>query len=174
MLLPGLPVAPAEEVTEMLSALNMLVRDPASLAPEQALELRTILDRHFDASQVPDSAGLDETARTPTDSSKPAGIIRHGEHWADLILSQGGSSDPRYLRAFDESARSLLEQARAGSFARVNEKIDGSPSIVLGFTADNRPFVTYKGDIGMIKGEPRLVTSEQEASSFRGPLVRLR
>lgn len=154
--------APAQVMTETASMITTLAADPAALGPAQSQELKARLDRQFDG------------ARPSGDSSKPAGIIRHGEHWVDLILSQGGSSDPRYLKAFQESARSLLKQARAGTVGRVNEKIDGSPSIVLGFTTDNRPFVTYKGEIGMIRDAPRLVTSEKEAGAlFRGSLATL-
>ncbi len=155
------PAAAPITVSRSLDLVTALSAGPAaSLTAGQGADLRSVLEAQEQAPPPP------ETARRASDSSVPRGIIRHGEHWADLILSQGGSSDPRYLRALRESASALLEQAERGVVPLVNEKIDGSPSISLGFRADGRPFVTYKGDIGLGKRAQRLVTSESEAAAF--------
>ncbi len=79
------------------------------------------------------------------DHSVPRGVLSHGEHWVDLILTQAGLSDTRPVDAFTEIARGLLVQIKAGTFEKLNEKIDGSPAVVLGFQSDGLPFVTYKG-----------------------------
>lgn len=83
----------------------------------------------------------------------------HGEHWVDLILAQGSSQEGRHLKAFSELAESLLISARAGRMTQVNEKVDGSPSIVVGFTSKNEPFVAYKGHFSKKTGQS-LVTKD--------------
>lgn len=136
------------------------LQEPASAA--ETLELMQAAPAGAEAAE----AGAIQKQAAAFDNSVPSGLLRHGEHWVDLILSQGGSADPRYFKSFQQLARSLAASAKEGKFARVNEKIDGSPSIVLGFSPENRPFVSYKGDLTKVEKTQRLVTSEADAKKF--------
>lgn len=100
-------------------------------------------------------------SKQKVDDSTPAGILMHGEHWVDLILAQGSTKDRRHLKAFREITETLITAARSGGFHQVNEKIDGSPSIVVGFTAKEQPFVAYKGHFSKKTGQS-LVTAETD------------
>lgn len=97
----------------------------------------------------------------PEDSAR-AGILMHGEHWVDLILVQAGTTDPRPLRAFDETLNQLVRGIEQGRLSNTNEKIDGSPSVVFGFTPEGKPFVAYKGHL--TKKEQAFVTTASEAA----------
>lgn len=97
----------------------------------------------------------------------------HGEHWVDLILAQAGSSDPRYGRAFQQTLSELLQGVRDGHLSEINEKIDGSPSIVVGFKTDGQPFVAYKGQFSR-KQQTLLAHSEDIHAAFeRTPQLEL-
>jgi hypothetical protein len=106
------------------------------------------------------------SASRSQDHSVHRGIIRHGEHLVDLVLAQAGTTNTRHLDAFETIVRSLIEQAANQSAPLVNEKIDGSPSIVLGFTPEGKPFVAYKGQVLRTVREQQLVTTPSEAKRF--------
>ena len=166
----GAPTLPAPQ-DALLSAPIMTALEPAVFLTPQAAAAPAVKTLELMQGAAPEGSGAarsDAAGRQATafDNSVPRGLVRHGEHFADLILSQGGSSDPRYLNAYGELTRSLLNHAKAGKFPRVNEKIDGSPSIVLGLNAENRPFVSYKGDLTKVEKTQRLVTSEADARKF--------
>ena len=72
------------------------------------------------------------------------GVIPHAEHIADLILAQGATSS-NLFRPIQSIVYEWFSYFRRGLFPPSNEKIDGSPSIVMGFTPRNIPFVAYKG-----------------------------
>ena len=79
-------------------------------------------------------------------SALRSGLVSHSEHAVDLILVQGALPGDQLVQSFSAVCRQLVSGLARGSLG-INEKIDGSPAIVLGFTADNRPFVAYKGGI---------------------------
>ena len=83
------------------------------------------------------------------------GIVLHGEHLADFVLS--GNVAP-----FSRFVGGLAAQIRQGTFRDVNEKFDGSPSVVLGFSPRG-PFVAYKMDLAKKTGTQRLVHAPAEA-----------
>lgn len=114
----------------------------------------------------PAKAECAEVLTSEKDSSVPQGILKHGEHWIDLILAQAGQLDPRAGRAFVELGQRLLKEIAAGELPVVNEKIDGSPSVVIGFTSAGTPFITYKNDLTAKR--QRLVQSADDARGF-GP-----
>lgn len=95
-------------------------------------------------------------------SSIRSGIISHGEHAVDLMLVQAAVEGRSFINGFADVARQLCLAIRQGSIA-LNEKIDGSPSIVFGFNAENRPFVSYKGGIAADrKKAQQIFTSESD------------
>lgn len=98
------------------------------------------------------------------DSSARSGILMHGEHWVDLILAQTGSIQKRRLKAFKEITEQILAALQKGAFDTINEKIDGSPSIVLGFDSTNQFFVAYKGHFS--KKDQTLLTHLSEAKKI--------
>lgn len=104
------------------------------------------------------------TTRLNVDHSRPQGILSHGEHWIDLILAQGSSRSQDHLQAFDEIARDLLQVLESGEFQNVNEKIDGSPSVVFGWTPELTPFVAYKNHFSS-QSKQKLVTDAASALS---------
>lgn len=88
-------------------------------------------------------------------------LIRHGTHLVDLILHGDTVSVSHYARIM----RGLCEQIDAGSIPLLNEKFDGSPAIVLGFTSAERPFVAYKGGLSR-KGEQALITAPEDVEKY--------
>lgn len=154
-----------DQIAAGLSALEGLIKDPANLSAGQQATVSAILYGAFDRSRKK-KGEVEVDAPAKDDSSAPKGLLRHGEHWVDLILAQGSSADTRYLKAYQELARSLLKQAKAGKVDLVNEKIDGSPSVAFGFTEAGKPFVTYKCDFDRVSKEQRFVTSYEDAKRF--------
>ncbi len=115
---------------------------------------------------------MPQTTTVTKDDSLKSGILMHGEHWVDLILRQAGTDDPRPLKVFTETLQQLMEGVRSGHLGRINEKVDGSPSVVFGFTAKGKPFVAYKGHF--TKKEQTLVTTKEEAENHfkRSPALK--
>lgn len=105
------------------------------------------------------------SAMQKIDDSRPSGVLMHGEHWVDLILAQGSSREMRHLNAFSKMTENLLSAADIGKLDQVNEKIDGSPSIVVGFSATNEPFVAYKGHFNKKVGQS-LVTRDSKVEEI--------
>ncbi len=98
------------------------------------------------------------------------GILKHGEHLADLVLDVApGAAEDAFpgLDLYERFIDQFIGWIRAGSISELNEKIDGSPAIVLGFDADNRPYVAYKLGIER-KGAPKLVRTVAEAAQLYG------
>lgn len=119
---------------------------------------------------IPQQAGI--STGLVTDSSQVSiklpnlpkhGILKHGTHLADLVLFAGTHPGGFEFNAFKGHVLELVRQVKAGVFTEVNEKIDGSPAIVVGFTANNAPFVAYKQGIDR-KSSQRLFTSESDVA----------
>lgn len=100
-------------------------------------------------------------AKPTADTSLKSGILMHGEHWVDLILRQAGTDDPRPLKVFEETLSQLLTAIHTGQLDQLNEKVDGSPSMVFGFDSKGKAFVAYKGHF--TKKAQALVRSPEEA-----------
>jgi hypothetical protein len=98
-----------------------------------------------------------------SEDSVQKGILSHGEHWVDLILAQSARETKEPLEAFETFARQLLQAAAEGRMKIVNEKIDGSPSVVFGWNADGKPFIAYKNHFSAVK--QKLVTDRESALS---------
>lgn len=86
------------------------------------------------------------------------GIVSHGEHLADFVLT--GSVRP-YARFVD----GLIAQIDGRKIHKINEKVDGSPSVVMGIDR-GRPFVAYKGELERKKLAQRLIHDEAEADAL--------
>ncbi len=95
------------------------------------------------ASTGPECTALIQTKAPSETISSDRGIVLHIEHFADLILSQAGENNDREIRAFGQTAAILAGHSESPS--ELNEKFDGSPSVVAGFDPDGTPWVTYKG-----------------------------
>src|SRR5262245_57382600 len=86
------------------------------------------------------------------------GLVSHGEHLADFVLTGNVKPYARFVRR-------LTTQIGEGRLRDVNEKFDGSPSIVLGFSTKG-PFVAYKRELERKKGPQRLVHTPAEAQAL--------
>lgn len=125
---------------------------------------------------------LDNSVQIPTldiaqfpAGSKPAcgflkqeAILKHSTHLSDLILYGAASQSGVELAEFRRIIISLVDQIKTGMFNDVNEKIDGSPSIVLGFNQENLPFVAYKGSINGAKRN-LIFSSEEDVRRHYSP-----
>lgn len=99
-----------------------------------------------------------------SDDSVQKGLLSHGEHWVDLILAQSAREEKTHLIAFEAFAGQLISATQAGEFKTVNEKIDGSPSVVFGWNAEGKPFVAYKSHFSSVTKQ-KLVTDPESALS---------
>ncbi|MCB0337819.1 MAG: hypothetical protein KDD62_15990, partial [Bdellovibrionales bacterium] len=72
------------------------------------------------------------------------GTLQHSEHFVDLILEQAGFPGDRQFQAFSAIAEKMIAELQQDTIPTVNEKIDGSPAVVLGFDAEGKAFVAYK------------------------------
>ena len=97
---------------------------------------------------------------------KATGILRHSTHLADLILAASLPSHQEGLDAFATLVTNLVESIKRGHFSFLSEKIDGSPAVMLGFTAQQQPFVAYKGGMARARGPQALITSAADASRW--------
>jgi hypothetical protein len=100
-------------------------------------------------------------------ASARQGILKHGEHLADLVLDIVPGAESGAFPGFELYAsfiRRFMVQIEAREISVLNEKFDGSPAIVLGFDAKDRPFVAYKLGIER-EGAPRIIRTVKEASS---------
>lgn len=88
-----------------------------------------------------------------------SGILSHGEHAVDLILVQGAITGSELIDSFENIARQLCSGIANGKL-EINEKIDGSPSIVLGYDQNDQAFVAYKG--GLTRKSKQLLFRSQE------------
>lgn len=99
------------------------------------------------------------------------GILKHGEHLADLMLDIVPGMETGEFPGYSSYAgiiRQFISQIRMREISVLNEKFDGSPSIVLGFDATDRPFVAYKLGVER-KGAPKIIRTVKEASHVYRP-----
>lgn len=113
--------------------------------------------------------GHDQRPVSRAKSYDSDGILRHGEHLADLILAVGPRSLRRLTAAYCSLARGLLDSAVCGRLAECNEKIDGSPAIVLGFDSRERPFLGYSKGALAARGAQRLLRDAQDLERHYPP-----
>lgn len=97
------------------------------------------------------------------DHSRPRGVLLHGEHWVDLVLAQAGHLDEHHLTAFTEVGTSLVDAIQVGQLKSINEKIDGSPSFVFGWTPQGKFFIAYKNHFAALN--QKLITDAASAHS---------
>lgn len=95
------------------------------------------------------------------DQGHPRGLHLHDEHWIDLVLAQAGQVNEQSLNAFLDIGNSLLTSIRSGKLEQINEKIDGSPSFVFGWTPQGKFFVAYKNHFAA--PTQKLITDEATA-----------
>jgi hypothetical protein len=93
--------------------------------------------------------------------SPVSSLLRHGTHLVDLVLS----ARPEQYREYRAIMLKILDEIEKGGAPLVNEKFDGSPAIVLGFTADEKPFIAYKGGFSR-KGPQALITDPAQVRQF--------
>ncbi len=116
-------------------------------------------------------------AAEPKLASEQSGTLGHAQHMVDLLLDiVPGTSDGTYpaLDQYVSFTRDLTRQIKNKKIDEVNEKFDGSTSILLGFDAEGRPFIAYKH--GLKKdGESVIVRNADEAlARFNGaPMGRM-
>lgn len=117
----------------------------------------------FDASK----SAVSRSERSVEDHTIDRGLLTHAEHISDVILAHGAAGDARFLEHYRTLIEDLVEQIRKGSLQRVNEKIDGSPAIALGFSPEGKPFVAYKRELDPArKKKQQLVLSPADADLF--------
>lgn len=118
--------------------------------------------------------GVMANTSTPPDTTAIAsarkGIIAHGEHLVDLVLDIVPGTEQGTFPAsehFEGFIRNLMTQIETKKIELLNEKIDGSPAILLGFDAHDQPFVAYKHGISSTR-DSRIVRSQAEAQTLFG------
>jgi hypothetical protein len=97
--------------------------------------------------------------------SARTGVLKHGEHLVDLVLDIAPGTRTRHLPGFNQFSAyvdTFVNQVKTQEIAVLNEKFDGSPAILLGYDASNRPYVAYKHGIGGSRG-PRIIRTVKEA-----------
>ena len=107
-------------------------------------------------------------------ASTRKGILAHGEHLTDLLLDIVPGADTNEFPGVDQHeafVRKLIGDIESKRVTLINEKFDGSPSIVLGFDEAKKPFVAYKHGLGGKNG-PRIIRNVKEANTvFRGSVM---
>ncbi|MEO0335149.1 MAG: hypothetical protein AAF202_02065, partial [Pseudomonadota bacterium] len=91
-----------------------------------------------------------------------SGHISHGVHLSDLLLleAEDKGSSLAALDLFEAHTSGLAAEINSGAVKNLNEKIDGSPSIIAGFH-EGRPFVAYKTQVNLKRGPQKLLFDQR-------------
>lgn len=113
-------------------------------------------------------------AVTPSLAATSKGVLAHSTHLADLLLDIVPGHEQGLIPActqYQAFVTDLIEQIEVGKLRRINEKIDGSPAILLGVDTAGIPFVAYKLGLER-KGGARLVRTATDAREhFHDPVL---
>lgn len=115
-------------------------------------------DANFESAPLPAAPAVERL------KTVQSGVNMHREHLADAVLFEAGSGAGGYLSDFRSLIGTLRRAIREGRLERVNEKIDGSMSIVFGYDTGGEPFVAYKG--GFTRSDQRLVQNAADLNRY--------